>query len=356
MTILLFVLGCEVLWITPEMYREQFGDVSDPNEDADLDGFTVNDGDCDDSDPEVYPGQSEFYGNEVDDNCDGLTDPGNGTAYFSFHAGNNPNIYPYWQFYNQRGSEEPAFDHLLLPQHDWEVTFLLVQPPKTELESEATANGDAVYVLFARDEVVLGYRPFGDTEMELLLIFQPTRPDWLYYRVLLEDIVLTENTILTIQYLGSETVSGEDCTSESPALNVFQNNIEVPSGNLGLVGNNDLSICRFSDDSPMTFADHNANVAGLQAFDGAIDDLIIVEQGLSLGQREMLIEQIRVPPNANAADSTDYERPEGIEIMWQNVDSHEESCDVGFTDDVALINASWENCSEGAIEYTEPLQ
>ncbi len=37
--------------------------------DSDLDGFTVDAGDCDDSNPEINPGKAEFPGNGIDDDC-----------------------------------------------------------------------------------------------------------------------------------------------------------------------------------------------------------------------------------------------------------------------------------------------
>lgn len=49
-------------------------DSSDPT-DADLDGVTAEDGDCDDNNADVYPGRTEDC-NGVDDNCNGLTDEG----------------------------------------------------------------------------------------------------------------------------------------------------------------------------------------------------------------------------------------------------------------------------------------
>jgi hypothetical protein len=45
------------------------------DQDRDHDGWTVTKGDCDDDDPSVHPGATE-YANDVDDDCDGATDEG----------------------------------------------------------------------------------------------------------------------------------------------------------------------------------------------------------------------------------------------------------------------------------------
>jgi len=44
--------------------------------DADLDGFSVGDGDCDDADEDVNPGAPEVCEDRVDNDCDGLYDEG----------------------------------------------------------------------------------------------------------------------------------------------------------------------------------------------------------------------------------------------------------------------------------------
>jgi hypothetical protein len=43
--------------------------------DADGDGYTPCDGDCDDNDPTTYPGGTEICGDAADNDCDGATDP-----------------------------------------------------------------------------------------------------------------------------------------------------------------------------------------------------------------------------------------------------------------------------------------
>ncbi|MCA9569094.1 MAG: hypothetical protein KC656_14700 [Myxococcales bacterium] len=44
--------------------------------DCDEDGWTVLDGDCDDSDPLINPGRQESCGNDFDDDCDRLYNEG----------------------------------------------------------------------------------------------------------------------------------------------------------------------------------------------------------------------------------------------------------------------------------------
>lgn len=61
------------------------GEPTDPSleEDDDRDGFAENDGDCDDADPEIYPGQAETCFDELDNDCNGLFDDGcDGTAFY----------------------------------------------------------------------------------------------------------------------------------------------------------------------------------------------------------------------------------------------------------------------------------
>ena len=48
--------------------------VPDDEADADGDGWRICEGDCDDENPEVYPGHPEDWDNGIDDDCDGLID------------------------------------------------------------------------------------------------------------------------------------------------------------------------------------------------------------------------------------------------------------------------------------------
>ena len=43
-------------------------------EDYDGDGYTVDDGDCDDDDPDIHPDAEETAGDGIDSNCDGEDD------------------------------------------------------------------------------------------------------------------------------------------------------------------------------------------------------------------------------------------------------------------------------------------
>jgi len=51
--------------------------------DRDGDGFTVEDGDCDDFDADVSPAGTEIYGDGIDNDCDGVIDGGAPGVYYS---------------------------------------------------------------------------------------------------------------------------------------------------------------------------------------------------------------------------------------------------------------------------------
>lgn len=46
-------------------------DSGDPPADADADGFTAADGDCDDTDATIFPGADEIWSDDIDQDCDG---------------------------------------------------------------------------------------------------------------------------------------------------------------------------------------------------------------------------------------------------------------------------------------------
>jgi hypothetical protein len=80
---------------------EQGNSVSTPNHDWDGDGYTENEGDCDDDNLNVHPGMEEEYYDDLDANCDGLSDfDADQDGHISDNWGgddcddNNPNIYP----------------------------------------------------------------------------------------------------------------------------------------------------------------------------------------------------------------------------------------------------------------------
>ncbi len=47
-----------------------------PGMDCDGDGFTIEQGDCDESNADVHPGEPENCANDLDDDCDGLFNEG----------------------------------------------------------------------------------------------------------------------------------------------------------------------------------------------------------------------------------------------------------------------------------------
>jgi len=75
--------------------------LSTPNHDWDDDGYTENQGDCDDDNPDVNPGEQEIYYDDIDSNCDGLNDfDADGDGHISDNWGgddcddSDPNVNP----------------------------------------------------------------------------------------------------------------------------------------------------------------------------------------------------------------------------------------------------------------------
>lgn len=60
----------------PASAQTCFGDDAD----CDADGYSVNQGDCDDSNADVKPGLPETCGDEADNDCNGLFDDGDACA------------------------------------------------------------------------------------------------------------------------------------------------------------------------------------------------------------------------------------------------------------------------------------
>ena len=64
--------------------------------DADNDGYSENQGDCDDTNATVYPGATEDESDGIDNDCDGEVDEtlGYEATFYYFHAGGG-NVYPF---------------------------------------------------------------------------------------------------------------------------------------------------------------------------------------------------------------------------------------------------------------------
>jgi cysteine-rich repeat protein len=62
--------------------------------DLDGDGFTVLEGDCDDSNANIYPNAPEIFGDQIDQDCDQLADVEDGVceASFALKVGDNPEL------------------------------------------------------------------------------------------------------------------------------------------------------------------------------------------------------------------------------------------------------------------------
>ncbi len=57
-----------------ETVDENGNSLSTANHDWDEDGYTEDQGDCDDDNPDINPGEEEIYYDDIDSNCDGLND------------------------------------------------------------------------------------------------------------------------------------------------------------------------------------------------------------------------------------------------------------------------------------------
>jgi hypothetical protein len=97
--VLTLLLSALLLGCPPETKPDDSG--ADPSDDVDGDGWTLDEGDCDDADPEVNPGAADWVGDDVDSDCDGIDgQDADGDGWASAQSGgddcddSNPYVFP----------------------------------------------------------------------------------------------------------------------------------------------------------------------------------------------------------------------------------------------------------------------
>ena len=269
-----------------------------------------------------YVQYQEIWGNGIDDTCDGLIDPGNGSSYLEIHNNNERDVF--LEFYNNNSPDEATFDTFLSPNQPWEASFLLI----TQFDTSA----DEWTYLYGNDSSTLGLR-VTDDGFEVL---HEVRGDTVYRLTTRVDTPISTNTALTIQFVpGSNAI----CALDTADLVVLVNN-ELYNQSINREGELTLD-CAFEDTSTVTFGGRDVLPLGFSAFNGAIDDLIVVERTMSPSERSPLILQLLEAYFNPNTYSTESVRTGLEDIMWQNIDLFNGTCDVGFMDYESNINTRY---------------
>ena len=355
--------ACDVLWITPGTYETKMDNISD----KDGDNYTVEQGDCDDENANINPWQPEIKNNGVDDDCDGIIDPGNGTAYFNFTAETEEDYLPYWEFYNARWNNEPIFPDdtfpiFLNPIDDWEYTFMFVRPSQQELTQ------DQFYFLFGRNDINFGYKQLDNSVLFFYQLEDNTGIHNLSFEV--QSLNIGEKSVVSVVWEGRQLQGDADCNVNNLSALVLVDN-QPMTGNYDYEIDGDLSVfCNYNElvtqdnIEPVTFGGRESMPDGFKQLGAIIDDLIMVEGHLSQTERQLVVDQIHAPPadfpsniGAHARpniDHTDASLEDDRRFMWQTVDVFNGDCTVGFLDFHAgsdgYANASWRNyCDAGTM-------
>ncbi len=148
----------------------------DPNDvDDDSDGYTENEGDCDDDDPLRSPGLAEVCDNDIDDDCDGVVDDVGGTSQ-------TLGPLPYLQASDSPWHNDPSLTEFILEDFEdktlpdgvtastfsWSSSFGAGLVDSVDGDDGDPTNGqcstcDAMWaggpITFTFDEAVLGHLP-----------------------------------------------------------------------------------------------------------------------------------------------------------------------------------------------------
>ena len=134
--------------------------LSTPNHDWDEDGYTEDQGDCDDDNPDVNPSMAEVYYDDIDSNCDGLND---------FDADQDGHISSNWG-----GDDCDDSDATINPS--------IEDDPTDGIDSDCDGQDDPRFIYYAIDENVatsMGALTLGvDVDKRIHVVFEDAGELW----------------------------------------------------------------------------------------------------------------------------------------------------------------------------------